>query len=116
MIEVEAPKCKDGKLRNYKSVVAGEVIEWKDGIAEVTESVWEELKSLGGFKKIGAKGNIENIDTNNEAGKTESEINIPTLTNSVSEIRAFANNHNIPLGKAQTKEKMLAIIKKYYSE
>jgi len=47
---VKAPKCRDGQLKNHFSTVKDESVEWKDGVAEVSEKAWNVLKGIPGYE------------------------------------------------------------------
>lgn len=50
---VRAPKCRNGELKNHKSVIGEKSVKWVDGIALVEEETWELLKSVPGYSLAG---------------------------------------------------------------
>jgi len=51
-ILVRAPKCRDGSLKNHKSIIIGKPVEWKDGVAELTEAQYEAVKGIKGYVPV----------------------------------------------------------------
>ncbi len=59
---VKAPKCRDGQLKNHLSTVKDESVEWKDGVAEVSEKAWNVLKSIPGYLREPKKPTVTPIE------------------------------------------------------
>jgi len=55
---VKAPKCRDGMLKNHLSTVKDESVEWKSGLAEVSEETWEVLKGIPGYELCESKATV----------------------------------------------------------
>ncbi|HDP98063.1 MAG TPA: hypothetical protein ENN22_02635 [bacterium] len=114
-ILVRAPKCRDGSLKNHSSTIIGKPVEWKNGIAELTETQYEAVKTIKGYVLVVSE-NEEIIEP--EPKKTGPVMigEMPLMENTSKEIREFALNQNPPvdLGKARTKIEMLRKISKHF--
>ena len=59
---VKSPKCRNGMLKNHFSTVKDESVEWKDGVAEVSEKAWNVLKSIPGYLREPKKPTVTPIE------------------------------------------------------
>jgi hypothetical protein len=134
---ITAPKCKDGKLKNGKTIVGDVTVEWTDGIVRMEKAefaeVWPLVKKIPGYsfveandegkpvneKSTGdkdARDNSGSDDTLADRGLID-DITIVgemvSIENTANEIKEFAAKQNpvIDLGKVKTKAEMIATIK-----